>query len=485
MIRRIAGIILLALATCGLTLAHSGKPDHHVIIDTDGALDDMRSLSMFLSGNDIRILAITCSQGTLLPESVYEKVMALLSAFHHEGIPVGLGGKIDSELPSWSSVALNVSWGTSSGTGTFSVQPDADELLTKTIIGYPEKITLVALGSLKTYADWIRSNPQHKDKIESIVWYNNHDVEDGFNYLVSPESFDFIKNTGIQLDIVSNNSDQFFVDDDYLAAIQNTNSPYAGQIELVYKQAANDELTNRQHLQLWDDIVPLYVTVPLIFDPETENNIRYVELNKGIPEVFIYETIAKLLESSTVTNNRVFNSFPVDPSLYKPAYVDILDKTIEKFGLIEWKAISMTNEIHGHTGIYSIIGAKMGVRAMEYFNVGINNMTVITFAGSKPPLSCFNDGIQISTGATIGQGLITVSDSISDIPTAIFEFNNQKVIIALKPEYAEQMKKEIKIGVETHGLLTEKYWLYIENLALRYWREYDRCEIFDFSISGT
>ena len=47
----------------------------------------------------------------------------------------------------------------------------------------------------------------------------------------------------------------------------------------------------------------------------------------------------------------------------------------------------MTNEIHGHTGIYSIIGAKMGIRAMEYFNVGVNNLMITSFAGSEPPLS--------------------------------------------------------------------------------------------------
>ena len=87
MIRKFPGIMLLSVLLCGQLFAHSGKPEFHVIIDTDGALDDMRSLSMFLSGNDIRVLAITCSQGTLLPDSVYVKVKSLLSVFHHEGIP--------------------------------------------------------------------------------------------------------------------------------------------------------------------------------------------------------------------------------------------------------------------------------------------------------------------------------------------------------------------------------------------------------------
>jgi len=157
----------------------------------------------------------------------------------------------------------------------------------------------------------------------------------------------------------------------------------------------------------------------------------------------------------------------------------MLPPTIEKYGLIEWKAITMTNEIHGHTGIYSIVGAKMGVRAMEYFNVGINNFGVTTFAGHKPPLSCFNDGIQISTGATIGQGLIEISDSIIPIPTAIFEFNNQKIKFSVKEEIALQMRKDIRFGVQVYGLLSDKYWDYIEELAIKYWKEFDRYEMFD------
>jgi pyrimidine-specific ribonucleoside hydrolase len=138
----------------------------------------------------------------------------------------------------------------------------------------------------------------------------------------------------------------------------------------------------------------------------------------------------------------------------------------------------MTNEIHGHTGIYSIIGAKMGIRAMEFFNVGVNNLEAVTFAGHDPPLSCFNDGVQISTGATIGQGLISISDSISPIPSAIFEFNDQQVRMALDPEIAAQIQKEIRYGVTNYGLLSDTYWLYIENLAVEYWADFDRQKIF-------
>ena len=68
--KRITGTLFLIIMICSHLSAHSGKSKYHVIIDTDGALDDMRALSMFLSGNDIRVLAITCSQGTFPSHSV-------------------------------------------------------------------------------------------------------------------------------------------------------------------------------------------------------------------------------------------------------------------------------------------------------------------------------------------------------------------------------------------------------------------------------
>jgi formylmethanofuran dehydrogenase subunit E len=51
-------------------------------------------------------------------------------------------------------------------------------------------------------------------------------------------------------------------------------------------------------------------------------------------------------------------------------------------------------QFHEHLGIYSILGAKMGFRAREYFNVGIDELKIKSFVGSRPPVSCLNDGLE-------------------------------------------------------------------------------------------
>ncbi|MBI9067869.1 MAG: nucleoside hydrolase [Salinivirgaceae bacterium] len=476
--KRLIKTLFLSLVLSVQLFAHSGKPKYHVIIDTDGAIDDMRSISMFLSDNEVRVLAISCSQGVLMPNSVYDKVSSLLSAYHHEGIPVGVSDTISFKPPAFAAFAQSIDWGNHLKNNHLKPHQNSIHLLNTCVENNNNKLTLIALGSLKTYADWLLSNPEIVDKIERIIWYNNQITEKGFNYKISPESFSAIKKAGIPITIVSNTSNNLIVNTSYLNTIRNSQSIYAQQIANVHEQPIVTEKVKQRHLQLWDDLVPLYLVVPILFETKTNEGIEYASLLNTLPNSFVYETIGDVLVSGTKTNNRVFINFPVDSTLYQGKYSKIITSTLKTYGSIEWKAIVMTNEIHGHTGIYSIIGAKMGIRALEYFNVGVNNLKALSYAGNKPPLSCFNDGLQISTGATIGQGLITISDSISALPSAIFECNQQKVKISVTPQIAEQMQNEIKYGIQSYGLLTEKYWLYIEELAIKYWSTFNRNDIF-------
>jgi pyrimidine-specific ribonucleoside hydrolase len=475
MFKKAYKFIILILLVQSQLFAHNGKPKYHVIIDTDGAIDDMRAISMFLAANDIRVLAITCSQGSLAPNSVYLKVNSLLSVYYHEGIPVGIGDKIIYPLPEWNGFSEKIIWGNEQDKQ--QDKENAIELINRISEDYNAKITLIALGSLKTYADWLKNNPENVKKIERIVWYCDAELEKSFNYYIDNASFNFIKKANIPISMVINNRNDLICNHQYLSYINNTNSVYAQQIYKVHSQMLVQEEIKQKNVQLWDDLLPLYLTTPILFKSEKKDSISYITLEKSIPADFVYETISNILISGTITNNRVFTAFPINPALYKKEYANILSATIEKYGLVEWKAIAMTNEIHGHTGIYSIIGAKMGVRATEYFNVGVNNLMVTSFVGYKPPFSCLNDGIQISTGATIGQGLITVSDSIAPVPTVIFEFNKQKIKITLKDEIAHKMENDIKQAVKTYGM-TDKYWLYIEDLAIKYWAGFDRHDIF-------
>ena len=127
-------------------------------------------------------------------------------------------------------------------------------------------------------------------------------------------------------------------------------------------------------------------------------------------------------------------------------------------------------------------GAKMGIYAREHFGIGTDLLQIHTYAGSTTPFSCMNDGLQVSTGATLGQGTIhLVHDSIAK-PQALFRYNDKSILVKLKPEYLSELQKVISEGVKNYGLDDEDYWILVRQSAIRFWLEWDRNKIFDLTI---
>ncbi len=174
----------------------------------------------------------------------------------------------------------------------------------------------------------------------------------------------------------------------------------------------------------------------------------------------------------------ILRSFPEDPGLFT---ADLRDHVIEiqkRHGHDEWRAAVLTNEIHQHLGIYSILGAKMGLRARELLHAEMDAIRVVSHAGSKPPLSCLNDGLQISTGATLGQGMISLSPDPVKRAVAEFRANGRTLRLRLKDHIRRQIDSDIAEGIRRHGNLTPAYFDYVRQLAIRYWLEMDRREVF-------
>ena len=179
-----------------------------------------------------------------------------------------------------------------------------------------------------------------------------------------------------------------------------------------------------------------------------------------------------------------------------PAIEAMAERTIARWGKEEWRAVILTNEIHGHIGIYSTIGAKMGIYALELLSRLCNKaeeLKVLSFAGSRPPVSCFNDGLQISTGATLGHGAIEIAKSCAESKEhadarveAIFRFRaicgteakEMLLRVWLKEELMQQIAGDIANAVKQYGH-TPDYWLQVRRLALDYWQQWNRAEIFE------
>ena len=138
----------------------------------------------------------------------------------------------------------------------------------------------------------------------------------------------------------------------------------------------------------------------------------------------------------------------------------------------------IASEMHRHLGVFEIIGVKMGIRAREYFNTGVDEFTVVSYAGSTPPLSCMNDGLQVATGATTGHGLLTVRNDTILSPSVEIKYMNKKIRVTLKKEITEKISAELKEINYIYGLDSNIYWELVRKNTIKYWKEMDRHEIF-------
>jgi pyrimidine-specific ribonucleoside hydrolase len=466
--------LLLAL-TLTLTLSsHPWKPSHYVIIDTDGGIDDMRAITMLLASPDVRVLAITASPGALSAEHAYKKVKSLLNSFYHEGIPVGIN-RTGKNKPEEFPFALQTVWGDESGIDPARA-PDHIDVITDIISVEKTKISFICLGSMSTAWNALRTIRDFKTQVKDFIWSaDGAEDKKGFNYNIDNESSAKMLKQEIPVKIVRKFAltDPGFYNDDLIRSIITINTPYAKKISDFFRSG-----TAKTHEFIYegtDDMVPVFLHYPDLF---LNKVIGYVSECTPSDEPGIKTALLRILRGETVAGNQVIKNLPVDPSFYFDDINPSVNEIIDRYGINEWTAGVLANELHRHLGVFAIIGVKMGIRAREYFDTGVDEFRATSYAGSTPPLSCMNDGIQVSTGATPGHGLLTVRNDTVLQPMVDFTYLNRTIRLTLKPEIAEKISSELKEINFIYGLDSNIYWELVRRNTIKYWLDLDRHKIF-------
>ena len=413
-------LFTLLVLIYGSTFAHSGKAKYHVIVDTDGTPDDYRTLAIVLSSPVFETIAITCRDDS--PQQILKKDLeAFLSFFHHEGIPV---------------------YTYSSGNATKAYRG----FLEKEMANEQGIIDIFSCGNNVIPIDF----PDSK-KFRISSFYNSLQAViagyDGFvhrNIALTGKIF-------FQPELDKENYDSF--DNSYL------------------KYAAESFQKDEGGLQ--SESIALYWLSPSLFIKKNNILVPNVAKTDSLSDI-----LQKALDTDISSESRVFSGFPLSESMYAGDAAAIMNTAIERHGVKEFRLGVLTNELHGHLGIYAMVGAKMGLRVRELYDIGVDDIFVQSYAGNKPPLSCMNDGLQVSTGATVGHGLFALADDSLLVPAAVFTFKSRQVTCTLKPDIAKQIKQDIGNIISEQGLLTPEYWSALRALALIYWRDWDRHEMF-------
>jgi pyrimidine-specific ribonucleoside hydrolase len=468
-------LLFSILFFCLNLYSHPWKPSHYVIIDTDGGIDDIKAITMLLASPDVRVLAITTSSGALSAENAYIKVRSLLNSYFHEGIPVGIN-RISSVNFAEFQVALETKWGNEDGINAREA-PDFIPVISEIISAEKTKISFICLGSMSTALNALRTIPELGKQVKDFIWSaDGPDDKAGFNYNIDKKSSVAMLKQEIPVKIVRNFTiiDNDFYDDELLNSLGYVKTVYAKKLSAFFNSDAAKN--HKFSFVAADEMTVIFLHYPELFINKTLGNISDC-IPSDLPG--LRESAIRILKGETVPKNQVLKEFPDDPSFYFDDIKGSVTDIIDKYGMDEWSSGVLANELHRHLGVFAIIGVKMGIRAREYFDTGVDEFRATSFAGSVPPLSCFNDGLQVSTGATPGHGLLTVVNDPPASPSAEFTYMGWKIRLTLKSGITEKITSELKEINFVYGLDSNTYWELVRKNSIKYWLNLDRHEIFE------
>ncbi|MBQ4476943.1 MAG: nucleoside hydrolase, partial [Bacteroidales bacterium] len=443
------------------------RAKYNVVIDTDCGMDDFRALTYFMASRDFNIDAVQSVGAVLDAETSSQCLASLLGELHHEGILLGKGLNAKNFKKNCSP-AIDF-W---KNRADVAIKSRADAVYTA-IINSRKPVIYVAMGPLTNLADLVDKHPEIVSKLTYVVWTsrtNDKHFPCGYNYNLDKSAFDKVVASGLKLKVLD--AGNVLYPDDFLSLLPEIATPYALTFASFY------EGQKFSSVRFCDDLLPFYILYPELFE-ESAGGQNFSVLRPKQDAYF--DVIAtRVLNAVETEKGVIITEMPRSGSLLSADVAPLAEQILSKYGYTEYKLVLLTSEMHSHLGIYSIIGAKMGLRILEYLHVGLDEVTIVSNAGSEPPISCLNDGLQIGAGTTLGYGAITISADKDVSPSVVVNYNGRKLLFKVKDEVKCEIASDVMELIRKHGLESDVYWSEIRRIAIeKYWKEKSRFEIFE------
>ena len=467
--------------------AHSGA-ELPIILDTDMALDDIRAIVLLSQYDGVNLLAGVTSDGGCGPESGAANLRRVLTRLGLEHVPVAVGRELEGEPPLWRPMAESLHWPVISEdienrTATSSLS--ALDLLSATI-AQRDKVVYLCLGPLSNLADLLASNPSAVERIAAVHYYGSSpdDPNPSWNTARDPGAAKSVFASCPRVRPLQLDDDQLLTYDAALsAAVCALGGTAAELLCTIHASERMKKKVDAGHFRCWDEAVVLDLLFPELFAERSEFGEAGLTFNFDLKmgrQQYLDLLAGDLSMKHGHRQSITLRAFPTELEQLRADVAGIARGTLSRHGSEEWNTVLLTNELHRHLGIYSILGAKMGIRARELLDAGLDELRVVSYAGTEPPLSCLTDGLQVATGATLGRGTISVHPE-ENRPGATFRFGEKVVALRIKDEIVARIRADIQTCIEEHGALTPVYWEAVRALALVYWLELDRTNIFEES----
>jgi pyrimidine-specific ribonucleoside hydrolase len=477
---------LLALGWLAPVPAGAHEQVAPVIVDTDMALDDARALALLLNAPEVALRAVVTSDGACPPDAGASNVLRILRFLDRADIPVGAGRNLGKPAPPWAERSITLGW-SDLPAGTNGVASDAAAVLRKAFAGSTNTFTWISLGPLSNLADLLRREPELKNRIGRVWYYGGPpDADDpGWNTARDPEAARAVFASGVEIvGVQLPDAEVLPFDVALLGQIRELDSPAAKLIARLHTHPNVLRLIKAGHFRAWDETVVLWFHEPELgrVQPRTPGS------TVSLLESFDQESaralyVAALRPAAATSAGRrplvTLRDFPASPEQYQPDLQPLVNDILKRHGVEEWKLNVLTSELHRHLGWYSILGAKMGLRARELLGASLDDLRVESLAGLHPPVSCLNDGLQVATGASLGRGTIRVPATDTPQAAAIFTFGHRRLRLRVRDDAVKAIQTELRAAIRRDGELTPAYFAQVRRLSMEAWRDLDRTQVFE------
>jgi len=481
-----SAILLLSLL---VFLSQTGAGHEYripLILDTDMGIDDLRALVMLLNQDMARIHLIVTSDGCLSPVQGIRQIHMLYRQLNLPPPRLGAGRNLSQPPPPWRvfNTRILAETGESRGPEPGRVE-GAPQQIVSVLQNSDERLVYLCLGPLTNLADAFKKAPAIKSGISRVVYYGRPPAPatQSWNTGRDPDSARLIGKSGCMIYYLEPATQSISLTEELIQKVDVLNTSAARLFQRIHNQPAVKKRLAERHFGIWDELCVMYLADPGLFS-FTQIRPRIFTVNQ-VDSGAIDTLYLKMLGNPADFHLRqrplvILRDFPGEPSDYQSDFSDQVKPILKAHGREEWKACVLTNEFHRHLGIYSIVGAKMGMRARELLEAGPDDLKVISLAGNAPPLSCLNDGLQVSTGASLGRGTISVTvPPGGPSPEAEFRFRDRRLTLQLKKKHQQRIRQDIQQAIRQYGSLTDAYFTRVRQLAIRYWRQWSRSEIFE------
>ena len=188
-------------------------PPKRIIIDTDPGVDDSLTFLLALASPEIRLEALTTTQGNVTLDKATRNALSVLELAHASDIPVAAGSMLPLVQPLRASAHVHGE----SGIGNSHlpephakpVQQHAVDYLIERVLAEPKELSIFPIAPLTNIAMAIRKEPKFAEAVKELVIMGGAIQEAGnmsplaeFNIFVDPHAAHIVFHSGIPITLI-------------------------------------------------------------------------------------------------------------------------------------------------------------------------------------------------------------------------------------------------------------------------------------------